>query len=309
MVDKKPLLVDKRRLRGAQKQSTCKKIEKKFAITKRIGIFGQNTLNTMHKKTILLIIDPQNDFCDPKGALYVPNAEKDISRIGDMLVQHGDKIDEIIITADDHIPYDIAHPDFWFDRVGAHPTPFTTVTLQDINDGTYTTASADDLNTATKYIEQLEALGRTHTIWPRHCISGTWGADIDPALLTRIFDWMQGTSRRYRIVRKGWYPYSEHFGAFEAEIATPTEESTLFNAPLARTLNDYMQIFIAGEAKSHCVCNTIKQLMDKAPELVKKLVILDDAMSPVAGCDTAADDTIAAAQKLGAKVTTTTTVF
>jgi nicotinamidase-related amidase len=284
-------------------------MQKMFADTKRIDNFGENTLQAMNHNTILLIIDPQNDFCDSKGALYVPNAEKDIQNLIDLLDKHGDKIDEVILTADDHIPYDIAHPAFWVDKDGEHPKPFTTITLKDIQDGNFTTIAEEDRGTATAYIEQLEANGKTHTIWPQHCISGTWGADIYPKLLNKIFEWMHGTNKRYYIVRKGWYPFTEHFGAFEAEVAYPMEESTLFNTPLARVLNKYSQILIAGEAKSHCVNNTIKQLVDKAPELTKKLVILDDAMSPVSGCETFADETIAKARKLGASVSYTTKVF
>ena len=87
------------------------------------------------------------------------------------------------------------------------------------------------------------------------------------------------------------------------------EETTLFNTPLVRVLNKYAQILIGGEAKSHCVNNTIRQMITKAPELIEKLVILEDAMSPVTGCDTLADETIAQAQKMGARVARTTTIF
>ena len=167
--------------------------------------------------TVLLIIDPQNDFCDSKGTLYVPNAERDMTNLVNLLDRHGDKIDEVILTADDHIPYDIAHPAFWVDKDGNPPAPFTTITLQDIQEGRYSAVAADDLATATEYIEELESLGKTHTIWPMHCIAGTWGADIYPSLLSKIFGWMHGTNKRYCIVRKGWYPYTEHFGAFKAD--------------------------------------------------------------------------------------------
>ncbi|MBR2105315.1 MAG: isochorismatase family protein [Bacteroidales bacterium] len=259
--------------------------------------------------TILLIIDPQNDFCDAKGALYVPNAEKDISNLVNLLDKHGDKIDEVILTADDHIPYDIAHPAFWVDKDGNPPAPFTTITSKDIREGKYSAVAADDLAIATEYIEELESLGKTHTIWPMHCIAGTWGADIYPSLLSKIFDWMQGTNKRYCVVRKGWYPYTEHFGAFEAEVQYPMVELTLFNSPLARVLSGYSQILIAGEAKSHCVNNTIRQMMNKAPELMSKLVILDDAMSPVTGCENLANDTIAQARKMGAQVSSTVAIF
>jgi nicotinamidase-related amidase len=140
-------------------------------------------------------------------------------------------------------------------------------------------------------------------------VSGTWGAGIDDTLLGTIIGWTHGTNKHYQIVRKGWYPYTEHFGAFAAEVAYPMVESTLFNAPLARELNNYTQILIAGEAKSHCVNNTIKQMIAKAPELVAKLYILEDAMSPVTGFEQLSDETFAKACELGARITDTTTFW
>ena len=39
----------------------------------------------MSKRIELLVIDPQVDFCDPKGALYVPGAEHDMKRLSAMI--------------------------------------------------------------------------------------------------------------------------------------------------------------------------------------------------------------------------------
>ena len=307
-MDKTTVEVDISGKKRVHKSSTRKKNQKKICRYKKNRYFWEKYVLAMDN-TILLIIDPQNDFCDAKGALYVPNAEKDISNLVTLLDKYGDQIDEVMLTADDHIPYDIAHPSYWVDKDGAHPKPFTTITLQDVKDGNYNTISADDRDITIEYLEQLEANGKTHTIWPVHCIAGSWGADIYPALLTKICDWMDGTNKRYYIVRKGWYPYTEHFGAFEAEVQYPMVETTLFNTPLVRVLNRFSKILIAGEAKSHCVNNTIKQMMDKAPELMDKLVILEDAMSPVTGCENFANETWEQARKMGAKVSYTTTVF
>ena len=35
----------------------------------------------------LLAIDCQNDFCDPGGALYVPDAEDDMSRLATFIAR------------------------------------------------------------------------------------------------------------------------------------------------------------------------------------------------------------------------------
>ena len=58
----------------------------------------------------LLIIDPQNDFCDPSGALYVPGADKDMDNVADFILAKKDKLDDIHATLDSHHFIDIAHP-------------------------------------------------------------------------------------------------------------------------------------------------------------------------------------------------------
>jgi nicotinamidase-related amidase len=79
-------------------------------------------------KNALLIIDPQVDFCDPKGKLYVNGAEKDMERVAKFILQNKEKIDYIAITLDSHRPIDISHPAFWQDCDGNHPGPFTIIT-------------------------------------------------------------------------------------------------------------------------------------------------------------------------------------
>lgn len=43
----------------------------------------------------LAIIDPQNDFCAPEGALFVPGASADMERLAQMIRIHKEKLDHI----------------------------------------------------------------------------------------------------------------------------------------------------------------------------------------------------------------------
>ncbi len=63
----------------------------------------------------LLIIDPQNDFCDKRGSLFVPGADKDMVHLARMIKRLKDKISDIHVTLDTHHYVDIAHPGFWVD--------------------------------------------------------------------------------------------------------------------------------------------------------------------------------------------------
>lgn len=126
--------------------------------------------NHMH----LLIIDPQNDFCDlppaycsglPYGtrpALPVAGAHADMQRIAALIERAGEFIDEITLTLDSHQHIDIAHPTFWRQGDGAAVTPFTPVTAR-----------------VTAYLDALEAAGRyQHMVWPIHCEIGAWGHNV-----------------------------------------------------------------------------------------------------------------------------------
>ena len=62
-------------------------------------------------------------------------------------------------------------------------------------------------------------------------------------------------------------------------------------------------IWLAGEAKSHCVANTLRQLFDY-PEVVQRLVILEDCMGNILGCEDLAIPIYEKAARMGARFET-----
>ena len=60
-------------------------------------------------KIHLLVIDPQKDFCDPSGALFVQGADQDTINLSNMLNRLVSKIDDVHVTMDSHNQVDIAH--------------------------------------------------------------------------------------------------------------------------------------------------------------------------------------------------------
>lgn len=52
------------------------------------------------------------------------------------------------------------------------------------------------------------------------------------------------------------------------------------------TLQNYDKIFIAGEAASHCVMETVRQIGKRyatQPEITSKITVLKDCTSPIKG--------------------------
>lgn len=236
----------------------------------------------MKKKIALLIIDAQNDFCDPKGSLFVPGSEEDNSRLSTFILDNKEEIGHISCTLDSHQLIDIAHPGYWTDKDGNHPAPFSVITADNVRNGDWTPTMAT-INKAIDYLQSLEDEGEyAHVIWPEHCVIGTWGNQLDKKVNDACLTWArQGHHITY--VSKGSHPDTEHFGAFKAQVPVENQSSTQFNLSLQRVLEKYDVVYLAGQAKSHCVANTLKQVVKEVPSLAKKFVILEDTMSNVPG--------------------------
>ncbi len=233
------------------------------------------------KKNAVLIIDAQDDFCDPKGALYVDGADADMLRLANWLKANKKEIDHISVTMDSHPVNDISHPSFWEDKKGNLPNPFTAIAFKDIRKGNWRPRFFKE--EAIHYIEELERKGEFgHFIWPYHCITGSRGAAINDTLMDALIEWTH-EGLFLNVIPKGTNPLTEHFGIFRANIPIGDRPETQLNQKLIDTLEQYQNVFLAGEAKSHCVANSLKQAMEEAPDLAQKFIILEDCMSDVTG--------------------------
>ena len=257
----------------------------------------------MNTKNALLIIDAQNDFCHPDGSLFVKGADKDMEKLANWIKKNQNGIDFIGLTLYSHQINDIAHPSYWVDKDGNHPTPFTSISYEDIESGKWTPRFFE--KNSRQYIHDLDTEGEfPHTIWPEHCLIGSNGAALCNPINEAIQEWSR-LGHWYQTIAKGTYPTTEHFGAFMAQVPVPDRPETQLNQDLIKTLEEYQNIYFAGEAKSHCVANTLKQALKHAPNLAKKFIILEDCMSNVEGFENIADDIYQSAKDEGIRFSTT----
>lgn len=235
------------------------------------------------KNIQLLVIDPQVDFCDPKGALYVGGAEKDMERLAVMLDKHGDKIDDIRVTLDSHQQLHIAHPIFWVDGKGNHPSPFTLISADDVAKGKWRAFNPAFQKRQVDYVNALAAGGRYPlVIWPPHCIIGSNGTSIYPAFGAALDRWALKNFGLIDFVTKGSNPFTEHYGVVKADVPDASDPTTSINTMLVKRLEEADIILVAGEALSHCVANSVRDIATEfGDEHIKKFVLLEDATSPV----------------------------
>ncbi|EIJ43478.1 hypothetical protein BegalDRAFT_2636 [Beggiatoa alba B18LD] len=237
-----------------------------------------------------LIIDPQNDFANPKGNLFVAGADKDSERLAAMLKRHLDKIDDIHVTLDSHHWVDIAHPVFWVDSKGNHPAPFTTITVDDVQTGKWRTTQPNCQARALNYVQALKTGGRYDlTIWPPHCLIGHYGHNVVDPIAKTLIEW-ENQLAIVDMVTKGSNPWTEHYSAVQADVPDPEDPSTQLNTRLISTLEDADLIALSGQALSHCVANTIRDIANNFGEAnISKMVLIEDTTSPVSGFEALAD--------------------
>ncbi len=260
-------------------------------------------------KLHLLCIDPQNDFCDPQGSLFVQGANEDMGRLATMVRRLKDKLDDIHVTLDSHRQVDVAHPIWWRDSSGAHPDPFTIISVSDVEDGKWVTTMPSFQKRSLQYLRELESGSRyPHCIWPPHCLIGSWGHNIFPPLFDALQKWEKERFATVDFVTKGSNIYTEHFSAVQAEVPDPEDPTTQLNTPFVQTLESADLILLAGEARSHCLANTVRDVVTafSDPKYVEKLHLLTDATSDVTGFENFGEDFLKEMTVKGMKVTTTT---
>ncbi|MBI3228734.1 MAG: cysteine hydrolase [Burkholderiales bacterium] len=257
-----------------------------------------NANATAKRNLQLLIIDPQNDFCDlpapyllsnlviqNKPALHVTGAHQDMLRIANLIHDGATGISAINVTLDSHHHIDIAHPTFWMDNKQQAIPPFTQILASQVRAGQYQPRLAQNLPRTLAYLDALEATGRyTLMVWPIHCEIGSWGQAVHADMRYAYNRWEEVTMNSVNLVQKGANPWTEHYSALQAEVPDSDDDETQLNRGLLAVLAQADKVYIGGEAGSHCVKATVEHLVaNTAASELSKYVLLTDCISAVGG--------------------------
>jgi nicotinamidase/pyrazinamidase len=156
---------------------------------------------TIGDNDVLLVIDVQNDFC-PGGALAVPHGDEAVPVINRL----AGRFANVVLTQDWHPP---GHSSFASVYPGRRP------------------------------FEIIKAAYGPQALWPDHCVQGTAGADLHPAL---------HIPHAALVLRKGMRRAIDSYSAFfENDRKTPTG---LVGYLQERNLT---RVFVAGLAFDFCV--------------------------------------------------------
>jgi nicotinamidase/pyrazinamidase len=258
------------------------------------------------KKTHLITIDPQNDFCianefdglnlapdvrkalksvERKGTLVVPGADKDMERLAAFIRNNLNRISEIHCTVDSHQNLHIAHPMFWLNSKQENPKPFTPILDTDVRNGTWRPFHPALTAHAQLYTDTLKKVGRNVLcIWPPHCLIETWGHGIVREVSLALNEWEIKNTNRVNYVTKGSNFLTEHYSGVQADVPDDSDPTTKLNTDLIGVLKEADEILITGEALSHCVRWTITDIANNfGNDNIKKFILLVDTSSSVPG--------------------------
>jgi nicotinamidase-related amidase len=92
-------------------------------------------------------------------------------------------------------------------------------------------------------------------------------------------------------VTKGSNLWTEHYSAVQADVPDATDPGTSLNIRLIEILQKAQVIALSGEALSHCVANTVRDIANNfGEENIKKMVLLTDTTSSVPGFEKMGED-------------------
>jgi nicotinamidase/pyrazinamidase len=179
---------------------------------------------------VLVLVDIQNDFC-PVGALAVPEGNQ-VVPLANRLMRSG-AFDLVVATKDWH--------------------PADHISFADNHEGK-------------EVFQQIKLPSGAQTLWPRHCVQGTVGADLHPELDTAAIDYL---------VTKGTSPSIDSYSGF---FDNGHQQETSLREILTREANrrgipiNEVELSVCGLALDYCVAATAR---DGANLGFKTEVILD----------------------------------
>ncbi|CDM94755.1 MULTISPECIES: hypothetical protein [Limnospira] len=251
------------------------------------------------KRIGLLLIDVQNTFCLPGFELFVRGAVQDNQRLCEFIYRHLGVITGIIATLDTHTAMQIFHPIFWVNDSGEYPEPGRTITDEDIAKGRWRVNPTIAPNFrgwdeqtlaqhARYYTHQLTEGGRYPlTIWPYHGMVGGISHALVSGVEEALFFHNIARYSQTHLELKGQHPLTENYSALKPEVSVASNGVSIGNTNkgLIEQLLNFDLLFIAGQAKSHCVAWTVEDLLTEIQQrdrtLAQRVYVLEDCTSPV----------------------------
>ena len=155
-----------------------------------------------------------------------------------------------------------------------------------------------------EYTRALELKGRfVLIIWPEHCLVGSRGQKVVPSLASALQEWCDYNNTSVEYLQKGLNNLTEMYSAIAADVPLDSDPSTHINRPFLARLNQSQKLYICGQALSHCVNFTMRDVLANWSREHKNLHLLEDCCSAVPGFEENATTFVGDMRQAGCTVT------
>ncbi|HKD75710.1 MAG TPA: hypothetical protein VKB76_09455, partial [Ktedonobacterales bacterium] len=216
-------------------------------------------------------------------------------------------------SMDTHLPNQIFFSTWWEDEHGNMPDPGSLplrITEDEVESGRWRPRDQEQVAWSKYYVHQLKVRAKKElVIWPYHTMLGTMGHMLVPPI-SEALAW-HSTARQTRptFIEKGRTARTEYYSIFGAEVPDNRARESYLNTPLLEAIESHDQIYIAGEAQSHCVLETAKTIVKRSEantRLMQRIFFLHDCSSSIQGFEATTRDDLAAMQKQGVQMVLST---
>jgi nicotinamidase-related amidase len=274
-----------------------------YAARKKFDI----TLAATDKFRVLVVpIDVQLTFCDPKGQLYVAGrsgtgAVDDTATLCEWGYRNGRVITKYKPSMDTHKRATVFHAASWIDAQGRHPSPATMIQFDDVASGKWqfnpevAYSIGGNANTIpylqayfVHYVGTLTKQGKyALMIWPYHAMLGGIEHALVPAAHEMMFyhNCLRETETGHEI--KGGNPLFENYAITHGEVLADQNGKAIGNrnTRFLQDLYTYDMVVIWGQAASHCVAWSVDGILEdikaRDPKLAEKVYLVKDGSSAV----------------------------
>lgn len=199
-------------------------------------------------KKVLIIVDPQNDFIEG-GSLAVDGAKKAMDNLVAHINNHSSEYDKIFVSLDTHNATNLGFKENWYGDginqvIPCKPFPVDLISTGEVYPKIPYTRK-EDIETILKQPGFM--------CWPAHCVKGTRGHRIYPALEATL----ETLGSKVTYLTKGEDDARDNYSIFHYGDRGLTRHANPFKI---WDRFDYPDVFIAGLATDFCVYETVKSL-------------------------------------------------
>jgi len=238
-------------------------------------------------RRLLMIIDPQNDFAQKDGALSGPGGLMAMRILTEMLLRYPEFFAAIWRSKDEHSksPHIFDQP-WWWGPDGSLPEVFTQMIEEVVSNGTWKPRYMHEWSLG--YPAYLRKTGQAPlTIWSKHCVKDTPGAEYVPELVEAMAYVCAGRGITPIDIIKGIMLQTEHYGPFAACRPVPGYPESELKVDLLHAMFAYDEIWVCGLYEDYCVREGLKQMIAYIeavlcrPDLISKIHLIRDCTALV----------------------------